>query len=134
MQNFIQWLENTSLNAQFPELASFVNNQETSASDEVKRTNLQPQVDGGEQVTSPEEDKILAIDGDIERMTSNLPKENSEKVNKFKNLWEKMRSDWEKIKRDNPNSQSDGLGNQTGDENYVKTMQQNPNMVPNNHP
>lgn len=135
-------MEEASLNAQFPELTGAANN--TPASDEVKRTNLQPQVDSQEITTKGkrEADKILAIDGKIEQMGSELPDgdDNSEKVNRFHKLWDKMKAKWDAIKMSDelPNGdqkesdQDEGLGSTVGDEKYRATMQKNPNMVPNN--
>lgn len=110
----------------------------TPASDEVKRTGLQPQVDSQEIETreKDETDKILALDSKIKDFENEIPTGNSTnnpKVNKFKNLWEKLKEKWDQIKseedEDSPHNPADGLGSNPGDQKIVKTMQQNPNAV-----
>ena len=66
MANFKQWMEDeASLGAASPEMAPpMVNkNADTTASDEVKRTNLQPQVDSQEIETKSkkEQDRYLKV-------------------------------------------------------------------------
>src|SRR6185369_9630425 len=142
MPNFKQWIEDASLNAQFPEITGAANN--TPASDEVKRTNLQPQVDSQEIDTKGkrESDKILAIDGKIEQMDAEIPDgdDESEKIHQFHKIWSKFKAKWDAIKMsdglpkdDQKESNPDeGLGSTVGDDKYRATMQRNPNMVPNN--
>lgn len=110
----------------------------TPASDEVKRTGLQPQVDASEIHTKEkdESEAVLAIDDKMKRFETDLPDgkdAESPKVNKFKELWEKLKEKWEKIKSDQdepkPPRSEDGLGSNGGDPNYVQTMQQHPNMM-----
>lgn len=136
MKDFKNWLEDNSLNSDFPELWAD-RGSETPASDEVKRTNLQPQVDAQEIQTKAktEQDKILAIDADIERMSTNLPEgdEDNQKLNRFKKLWDKMKEKWEKIKMSDEMPAEDkpeGLGSNTGNQDFLKQMQQHPNMSP----
>ena len=110
----------------------------TPASDEVKRTGLQPQVDSHEIQTSQkdETDKVLAIDAKIKGFENEIPEgdaTNNPKVNKFKKLWEKLKEKWEQVKseedEDSPHNPEDGLGSNPGDENLIRKMQQNPNMA-----
>lgn len=133
--NFKHWIEQeASLNNGIPEIgAPAVNNgSETPASDEVKRTNLQPQVDAQEP-KSAESDQVLAIDSEIEHMDSGLPDgddADTPKTNQFKTLWKQFRDEWERIKMsDDQASEKSGLGTAHDDE-YTNMMQQHPNMVP----
>jgi hypothetical protein len=112
---------------------------DTPASDEVKRTGLQPQVDSQEIGTKAkkDQDKIMAIDATIQRFDNELPKGESEedgpKFNKFKWLWDKFKKKWEEIKvRDESPvpGEDNGLASTLPDKNYIDTMQQHPNMVP----
>lgn len=140
MGRFQTWrvIRENSVNAGFPEIMQ--KGGDTPASDEVKRTNLQPQVDAQELQTKgkKEQDRILAIDGELERIDANLPSddEDSDKVNEFKKLWDKMKKKWDAIKMSDDKTQVEepedkgGLGSNMGDPNYLQTMQQHPNMVP----
>lgn len=141
MANFKQWMEDeASLGAASPEMAPpMVNkNANTTASDEVKRTNLQPQVDSQEIETKSkkEQDRILAIDSDIEHMDMGLPDgddADTPKINKFKQMWDQLKTQWDQIKMADEipdDGEEEGLGNDGGDEEYLKMMQQHPNMVP----
>ena len=138
---FRTWIEDAGLGSNTPMMMAPMDNRgsDTPASDEVKRTGLQPQVDAQEIETKAkkDQDKILAIDGTIERMDKELPQgeadEDSHKFNKFKWLWKKFREKWDEIKMkdEEPTSGEDnGLASTLPDKNYVSTMQQNPNMVP----
>lgn len=109
---------------------------DTPASDEVKRTGLQPQVDAQSTKTkaNKEQDAMLAIDSEIEHMTNNLPAddEGTPKVNKFKELWDQLRQTWEKVKMSEEKPEDDkgeGLGN-AKDDKFTQMMQQFPNMKP----
>lgn len=107
----------------------------TPASDEVKRTGLQPQVDAQEIRTKEkdEQDKILAIDDMIKNFDKDIPEgDDGEKVNKFKALWDKLKEKWEDAKSDEEAAKDDlsgGLGSRTGDQSYIKQMQQQPNAL-----
>ena len=110
---------------------------DTPASDEVKRTGLQPQVDSDDIETKPkdEQDKVQAIDGALQRCDKEIPqgKSDSKKVNKFNKLWKKLKTKWEDLKMQTPpdnNPDQPGLGTETGDQKQIKTMQQFPNMIP----
>jgi hypothetical protein len=112
---------------------------DTPASDEVKRTGLQPQVDAQEIHTKQkdEQDKILAIDASIERLDKEIPNgkdEKTPKVNKFRELWDKLKEKWDQLKMDASDSDQEpdgdgGLGD-AQDPGYTDTMRQYPNMVP----
>ena len=132
---FKNWIEQeASLNGRFPEIGPLPANKgsETPASDEVKRTTLQPQVDAQEP-KSAESDQVLAIDSEIEHMDSGLPDgddADTPKTNQFKTLWKKFRDEWEQIKMsDDVASERDGLGT-AQDYEYTNMMRQHPNMVP----
>ena len=110
-------------------------NSPETASAEVQRTGLQPQVDADsiDTMAKRDDDKLHAIDASIERFASELPDGDSDdpKVNKFKNLWDKFLEKWETIKMDNSPEESEaGLGGETGDQKYLQMMQQHKNMVP----
>jgi hypothetical protein len=135
IMNFKIWIEEeASLNGRFPEIGPLPVNRgsETPASDEVKRTNLQPQVDAQEP-KSAESDQISAIDSGLEHMDSTLPDGDDAdlpKTNKFKSMWKQLRDEWERIKMsDDVAAEKDGLGTAQDDE-YSTMMQQHPNMVP----
>lgn len=119
--------------------APFANNRgsDSPASDEVKRTGLQPQVDSQEIETKQknDQDKILAIDGQMKRFEVEIPTGEG-KVKKFKSLWDKFKEKWDEIKMKDETPDEggldNGLANTTGDSDYVNNMQQHPNMVPTN--
>ena len=131
--------EEGSLGAQMPEMSPPMVNKGsgTPASDEVKRTNLQPQVDAQEIDTKSrkEQDRILAIDSDIEHMDISLPDgddADTPKVNKFKQMWDKLKDEWDHVKMSDDNdieTPEEGLGD-GDDEKFRDMMQQHPNMVP----
>ena len=108
----------------------------TPASAEVKRTNLQPQVDAQE-IDTPakrDDDKVLAIDASVERFDSEIPAGDSDdpKVNKFKELWSKLKEKWESIKVSDFSGVDDeeALGNNMGDKQQLDQLMQHKNMVP----
>jgi hypothetical protein len=113
---------------------------DTPASDEVRRTGLQPQVDAEEIHTKEkdEQDKILAIDGSIKRFDSEMPDgsdSDTPKVNKFKEIWNNLKEKWDEIKMDDGSEEDNiggGLSGNVGDQKYLKTMHQYPNMMPPN--
>lgn len=138
--NFITWLKNeNSLNFGFPELITQINRgSETPASAEVKRTGLQPQVDSDTIITpnKEESERLDALDNNIDNIDKILVgDENSEKINKFRNTWKKLKRKWEKIKKMELDPlgmnqvPSSGLGSSIGDEKIVNYMQQNPNST-----
>lgn len=140
--NFKSWMENeASLGSGTPEMGAMsVTNRgsETNASDAVKQSGLQPQVDSQEIETKSgiEQDAILAIDSEIEHMDMQIPAgddADSPKINQFKQMWEELKAAWNNIKmaNDTPPPES-GFGTDMGDPKYLQMMQQNPNMVPGN--
>lgn len=137
---FKSWIKNeASLGATMPELGNMpmVNRgSETPASDAVKQSGLQPQVDSQEiqQKSQEGQDQMLAIDSEIEHMDAQLPKDNeaeSPKINEFKQMWDQLKAAWDAIKMadDGPPPEG-GLGTDMGDPKYLQMMQQHPNMVP----
>ena len=132
------WVEEeaASMGAMIPELKPGGNRESGApASDQVKQTGLQPQVDAQEISTKSkrEQDAILAIDSDIEHMSTNLPQgddNDTPKINKFKEMWEEMKEIWDQIKMsDDLGQQDDALGD-AEDRDYTDMMQDHPNMVP----
>lgn len=110
---------------------------DTPASDPVKQTGLQPQVDSQniKTKTHKEQDKISALDSGIEHLDMQLPDgddADTPKLNKFKELWNDLKAAWEDIKMgDSPMpGESGGLGTETGPQQFLQMMQQNPNMAP----
>lgn len=147
---FRSWLEfsatslggEAGMGANIPDiLASSNRGSDTPASDAVKRTGLQPQVDAQEIETKEkdQQDRILAIDGGVERLDSIVPGGgDAPKLAKFRSLWQQFKDKWDKIKTTDDAAVSaldDGLGD-TNDEKYQSTMRQRPNMVlaPNQYP
>jgi hypothetical protein len=133
--SFKTWIEDQqmSLGGMSPEMMTN-RGSETPASDEVKRTNMQPQVDAQEPKLAKDVDRVSAIDAGIEHLDNNLPKETDEgsKSSEFKKIWSKLKRKWDKIKMDqkDPSQEENGLGMATGDPRYLQSMQQHPNMVP----
>lgn len=136
--NFKIWIEEDegSLGASSPEMAPPMVNKDANApaSDEVKRTGLQPQVDAQSDMGNGEDDSILSIDSEIEHMDNNIKSSDGEVVNQFKQMWDQLKQQWEKIKMSKESPQdtltpSDGFGD-AADPKYSQTMQQHPNMVP----
>ena len=116
---FINWLENE--------------HDPTVASAEVKRTNLQPQVDSEEIHTKEKEDhdKVMALDAELEQLDSKISGSDSPRLNKFRELWNELKLKWDEIKVSDPKQPDDGgLGRETGDQNYLRNMQRYPNMIP----
>lgn len=140
---FRNWIEDENgLNSGFPELSAPVmpinRVPENPASAEVKRTGLQPQVDSKEIQTDAkeEQDKIVAIDTAISKIDSDISgQDKSQKISKFKEIWNNMKKKWDNIKIENPDNiekrvSIGGLGGSTGDENYIDLMQSHPNLLP----
>ena len=123
MTNFKFWIENLN------QLPNFMFNRGNSAtaSDDVINTNLQPQV-GTENPVPNDNNEMSAIDSGIEHLEKTLINFRGNKTNEFKKLWDKMKDKWSQIKEEPPVG-SRGLGNATGDEHYVRTMQTHPNMT-----
>ena len=135
--SFKTWIEDQemSMGGMSPELMTN-RGSEAPASDEVKRTNMQPQVDAQEPKLAKDVDRVSAIDAGIEHLEKVLPQETDEgsKSNEFKKLWSQLKEKWDKVKMDNkaPSPEDIGLGMATGDQKYLQSMQQHPNMVPTN--
>lgn len=134
---FKNWIENGSEGIGIPQMGAQDVNNQTPASDAVRQTGLQPQVDSRQNNSkySKEQDRILAIDSEIEHMDMNIPDgmdSDTPKINKFKEMWDNLKQTWDQIKMsdNNMDSEEGGLGSNMGDPKYVQTMQQNPNMVP----
>lgn len=133
MSQFKVWVEENGLNSGFPELTN--RGSDTPASNAVKQTGLQPQVNSDEIKTKEKEnlDQMLAVDGAIERFDSEVPEgtADSSQINQFKELWKELKEKWEQIKSgEETQPVGDGLASDMGDANYLKAMQQNPNMAP----
>ncbi len=132
--NFKIWIENeASLGNGIPEIMPN-RGSEAPASDEVKRTGLQPQVDAPNSRADKEKDAVTAVDSEIEHMDNNLPEEDegTPKINQFKQLWKQLRQHWDQIKMSEeppPEDEETGLGN-AQDAKLTQTMQQFPNMMP----
>lgn len=131
--NFKTWIEDQemSLGGMSPEL--MVNRgSNTPASDEVKRTNMQPQVDAKEPKLAQDTDRVSAIDAGIEHLEKLVPQEGGgSKVNDFRKMWDELKKKWDSVKMDKgPDQDTEGLGSATGDPQYLKAMSQHPNMVP----
>jgi hypothetical protein len=134
---FRTWLESeASLNAGMPEAFPVNRGSNTPASDEVKRTGLQPQVDSQEIHTKEkdEQDKLQAIDGAIKRCDSEIPNgdlENHPKVNKFRKIWNKLKEKWDELRSQVEEAPESGttLATTVGNTDYVKMMQQHPNAT-----
>jgi len=103
IMNFKNWVEQeASLGGRFPEIGPLPVNRgsDTPASDGVKRTGLQPQVDAQELNTKShkEQDNVLAIDSGMEHMDTALPDgddTDTPKINRFKKLWDELKEKWE---------------------------------------
>lgn len=133
---FRKWIEmENSLNAGFPEMFPPNRGTSTPASDAVRRTGLQPQVDSHEIRTTAknEQDKIQAIDSILQRIDQEIPDSDSEKVTKFKKMWNNMKEKWEKLKLNQDllgkEIETTGLGSNKGDERLISYMQNNPNAL-----
>ena len=96
---------------------------------------LQPQVDSHEIRTTAknEQDKIQAIDSILQRIDQEIPDSDSEKVTKFKKMWNNMKAKWEKLKLNQDllgkEIETTGLGSNKGDERLISYMQNNPNAL-----
>ncbi len=142
IMRFSIWIEaEASMGSNMPDMLASMPNRgsDTPASDEVKRTGLQPQVDAQEIHTKQksEQDKLLAIDASIERMDQEIPEgsdDDTPKINKFKEIWNDLKEKWDHLKisdDENPDQDDEsGLGNNVGDKKYLQMMQQYPNMMP----
>lgn len=129
-----------SLGANLPDMMASMPNRgsDTPASNAVKLTGLQPQVDSEEIHTKQkdEQDKLMAVDAMIQRLDKQLPQgsdSDTPKLNRFRKIWSNLKQKWDNIKMQDDNFDSEmtgGLGNETGDKKYVKKMQQNPNLMP----
>lgn len=138
-QTYKQLREEASLGSATPEMnqqSSGVNNP-APASAEVQKTNLQPQVDAKPTDTKAglENDRIGAINADMERFDASLPDENSDtpRVNQFRTMWKQLKDQWELIKTadsEDPQNQGTPLNQDMGDPNYMQKMQKFPNMMP----
>ena len=133
--SFKTWIEDQemSLGGMSPELMSN-RGSDTPASDEVKRTNMQPQVDAQEPKLAKDVDNVSAIDAGIEHLEKILPQETEagSRTNAFKKMWSQFKQKWDKVKmnKEVPPQEETGLGQATGDPKYLKAMQQHPNMIP----
>lgn len=133
--NFKTWVEDQemSLGGMSPELMTN-RGSNTPASDEVKRTNMQPQVDAQEPKLAKDVDQVSAIDAGIEHLDNAVPQETQQgsKSNEFKKMWTRFKQKWDKVKmnKETPPQEEEGLGSATGDPRYLKAMQQHPNMTP----
>jgi predicted component of type VI protein secretion system len=138
--NFKLWIETeASLGSGTPEMVPGLVNRgsDTPASDEVKRTGMQPQVDSQEVRTKEkdEQDKLMAVDAGIQRLDSEIPEAPAEdfpKISRFKELWKKLKDEWDNIKmgKGPEQPQEPGLAFDGGDQKYTDMMRQFPNMVP----
>jgi hypothetical protein len=129
--------EGASMGSMTPEMMPPIKSKESDApaSDQVKRTGLQPQVDAQELSTKSkkEQDAILAIDAGIEHMSTNMPDgddTDTPKLNQFKQMWDQLMTAWDELKMsDAPGHQVDALGD-AEDRDYTDMMKDHPNMVP----
>lgn len=127
MGRFRRWMEEYEAN---------LGQSDTAASDEVKRTNMQPQV-GTERVAQKANDldTIQAIDAQLKHFTASIRSAlegDSDATKFFKNLMKDMEQKWMQYKEKNqgPEDEDYGLGSTGGDRKYLAQMQQHPNMVP----
>ena len=132
--SFRRWLEaqEVSLGGEPPQIMAD-RGSETVGSDEVKRTNLQPQVDAEEQPAVQNSDQISAIDAEIEQLDSALPQDDkpNDKISDFRKLWNQLKKKWDYLKtKKEPPSRESGLGTTMGDSAYRKMMHNHPNMIP----
>lgn len=131
--NFKIWIENeASLGAASPEMAPPAVNNDTStpASDEVRRTGLQPQVDA-EDPKADDPDAVLAIDSKLEDLEKDIPEDGGEKIHNFKKLWDKFKEKWDRIKMNDtlPDPSRQGFGD-AKNPGYEQMMRSHPNMAP----
>lgn len=138
MSNFRNWLQNE--HGDFPNLGNPMDNGDSPASGEVKRTGLQPQVDAQdiETKSKSEQDKIGALDAQMERISdiiSNVDDDQHKKLGQFKLMWDEFVEAWETIKfGDNGSDDGSGLGSHTPDENLLDIMKQNQPLPHDNVP
>jgi hypothetical protein len=134
--NFKNWMEEASMGAATPEMLPGVNRgSDTPASDGVKQTGLQPQVDAQEIETMPgQENKFFsAIDAGIEHLEAGFPEgEDAEtpRINRFKSLWQQFKDEYDALKnaQEPPTEDGGALGN-SDDPHYRDLMANNPNMA-----
>jgi hypothetical protein len=125
---FLKWIEDYQAD---------MGQSSTSASDEVLRTNLQPQL-GTEKIAknSADLDSLLAIDGKLQQFDTDVKsalKDDSESAQTFNQLWRDFRSKWKEFKEKKQSSTDNsdyGLGSNGGDQGYKQMMQDHPNAVP----
>lgn len=101
---------------------------DTPASDEVKRTGLQPQV-GAEEIHTKqkeENDEVAAVDAGIEKFDRQI-NGGGRRVGEFRRRWQELKDEWQRIKLKDDGE--GGLGD-SDDSDYRKAMLQHPNMVP----
>lgn len=132
--DFLRWLQVENNN-----LADFGQGSPTPASDQVKRTGLQPQVDAQDIKTKSkaEQDKISAVDSQLERVNEILSSVNDEdhpKLAQFKNMWEKLLSSWDGVKFGDEQGEDGGLGSHEPNERLLNMMKQNQPLPHNNVP
>lgn len=138
IMNFRTWMEEEgSINSVFPEVMPPVNRgTATSASAEVQRTGLQPQVNSEEIHTKQKDDRdrLLAIDSIIKHADAEIPQGDSEnaRLQKFKKLWTKFKEKWDNLKEDPENPlelKTMGLGSAKGNQKISGLLQQKPNVI-----
>lgn len=135
--SFKNWLEDASMGAATPEMLPAPNRgSDTPASDGVKQTGLQPQVDAQEIATKPGQENgfFSAIDAGIEHLEAGFPEgeeADTPRINKFKSLWQQFKDQYEMIKssEEPPAEGEEALGN-SDEPDYRNMMANNPNMVP----
>jgi hypothetical protein len=128
MGTFLRWAE---------EYEAAMGQSPATASDEVMRTNLQPQV-GTEKIAknSADLDSLLAIDGQIQQFDASIQsalRDDSESAQQFKNLWDDLSTKWKEFKekkKSNTDNSDYGLGSNGGDEGYRQAMYDHPNSIP----
>jgi len=123
MLNFKLWLENL----EFPHGRT-----ETPASNSVILKSLQPQVDIQEPAgrSAAEDDKVHAIDGDLQRVYTKLQGADETKEPKLanlKNLFQELLDKWSEVKQttNNTSNQRMGLGSFAPSPETIEMMQRN---------
>lgn len=140
MRTFYKWVEDQQNQSDQPnpdENQAGMGQADTSASDEVKRTNLQPQI-GTDKIAknSADIDSLMAIDSKIQHFDSDIKdvlRDDSESAHQLKGLWSDLRSRWKEFKQKKENSVDNGdygLGSEGGDSGYRKQMYDHPNATP----
>ena len=107
------WVEDQemSLGGMSPELMAN-RGSDTPASDEVKRTNMQPQVDAEEPKLAKDADRVSAIDSGIEHLDKILPPktEGGTRTSQFKKMWSDFKRKWDRVKMDQPPQDPEDVG------------------------